>query len=217
MDNKPDTEQNEPLGILGPGMSSAEYKAQEKARRKADKAQRRDQRRRDKELRRLQPKEKNPVLWVMVGVLGLVVIFVVLALVIGLRPDPKEMAKNSGYFASDDAPEMSAEGVKGVISEAYFTNDKHLCLLLTFGNGMETDQELLSLEVKLENEDGKVIATGYTNDIPDNYTVKAGETNTFLFYISPKYVKLPTDDLNTLTYEITTESNEAGASTTATE
>lgn len=214
MDNRPETEQDEQLGILGPGMSSAEYKAQQKASRKADKAQRREQRRLDKEQRRQQPKEKNPILWVMVGVLGVIVIFVVIMLAIGLRPDPKEMAKGSGYFSSDDEPELSDEGIKGVITEAYFTNDKHLCLLLTFGNGMETDQELLSLEVKLENEDGQVIATGYSSDIPDNYTVQADGTNTFLFYIAPKYVKLPADDLDTLTYEITTESNEVGASST---
>lgn len=50
-----------------------------------------------------------------------IVVFVLVGTHTGLFGGGKEMAPGSGFFSRpDDEPEMSKEGIKGVIREAYF-------------------------------------------------------------------------------------------------
>ena len=49
------------------------------------------------------------------------------------------------------------------------------------------------------------MASGYTETIPDDFLIEPNSTAYFVFYISPEYVQLPKDDLDSLTYEINTK------------
>lgn len=192
--------------LLGPRQTPEEIRAER------DRLKR--QRREDRRLKRQQNRPlrwwRRPLVWLAVagGVLltAGIVVFILVGTNTGLFGGGKEMASDSGYFSRpDDQPEMSEEGIKGVIREAYFTRDNHLAVLLLLSNGLPTRHYLTALEVKIHNEDGQMVASGYTETIPDDFVLEPDSTAYFLFYISPEYVLLPEDDLDSLTYEINTK------------
>lgn len=187
-------------GVLGRSISSVELREREKQRKEQEKAERK-RRRKAGDI----PREKNPTLWVMVGILAAVIAAVGVMLAIDFATSGKEMAADSAEFIADDTalPEMSAEGIKGIITRAYYTNDKHLAVVLKLSNAYNTKHYLTSLEVKVSNGDGELIASGYTKTIED-FAIDPESYGTFTFYISPEFVKIPDDSLESLTYEITT-------------
>ena len=159
--------------------------------------------------KKTQPRVKDPSTRVTVMallILGAVIVLgIVLMVVNQMRGQAREERAGSGHFYSNDQPELSTEGIKGVISEAYYTNDGALALKLTLSNGLSAEHYLTSLEVVVKNGEEETIATGYTDAIPDGYCIEAQGYNTFLFYINKEYVKIADDDLDEISYEINTE------------
>ncbi len=208
MENHPEEQdfekENEGNSLLGPHKSSAEIKEEERQRREEEKEKRRLEKKTLKQNRKNMPHEKNVTLWVMVGILAFVILLVGVFIVIQQVQDRKQMAEGSGHFQRlDDVPEMSSEGIKGVIIEAYYTNDGSLAVVLKLSNAYDTNQYMTSLDVKVSNADGEVIAAGKNGDIQDFY-IPPQDYATFTFYISKQYVKIPDDPLESLTYEINT-------------
>ena len=76
---------------------------------------------------------------------------------------------------------------------------------MKLSNGLNSNQYLTSISVSIQNEDGETVASGYTDKIDKNYYIEPMGYSTFTFYISPKYVSIHDDDLNSLTYQITTK------------
>ena len=125
---------------------------------------------------------------------------------VGGSGDGKERAEDSPLFnRPDDQPEMSEEGIKAVIQQAYFTKDNHLAVVLLLSNGLNTRHHLTYLNVRIKNEDGETVAAGATDKIPDSFYIEPLSTAPFTFYISPEYIELPNDDLDQLMYEIDTQ------------
>lgn len=154
---------------------------------------------------------------------GVVVLGVALMLMSQLRGGDQEMAPGSAHFEDYTAyPEMSEEGVKGAIVEAYYTNDGSLCLKLRFSNGTNAVQRLQYLYVEVGDEDGALIASGSSENLND-YAIPALGYNdndgvVYTFYIPEEFVKIDDDDLDVLNYEIvvTSESDVEDTSTTDT-
>ena len=165
--------------------------------------------------RSLREQEKKPPmstdavrLWTCIGLL----IFVVLG-VAGIllyqwfnRPDTsKQQREGLSYFSNEAAePEMSEEGIKGVIRAAYYTNDGSLAVKLKLSNGLNTRHTLTSLEVRLTNEQEELIASGYTRTFETPFVLEPMGTGIFTFYLAPEHVKNTDDDLDQLTYTIDT-------------
>ncbi len=208
MDKQPEFQKfekdNEGNSLLGPHKSSAELKEEERQRRLQEK----EDRRFEKRMRRQNPQapqEKNVTLWVMVGILAFVVLMVGVLIVIQQWQSRKEMAPDSGHFQrADDVPEMSSEGIKGVITEAYYTNDGSLAVKLKLSNAYDTNQYMTSLDVTVKNADGEVIAAGKNGNI-QNFYIPAQGYEDFTFYITEQFVEIHDDPLESLTYEINTE------------
>lgn len=59
-----------------------------------------------------------------------------------------------------------------------------MAVLLLLSNGLPTRHYLTSLEVKIRNEEGQTVASGYTETIPDDFLLEPNSTAYFLFYIS---------------------------------
>ncbi len=134
----------------------------------------------------------------------------------GQSGEPQAMKDGSGHFQRQGAmPELSEEGVKCVISEAYYTNDGGLTLKLKLSNGADANRRLLTLDVTLKNEDDEVIAVAATDQIDKSFYVPAGGYGDMTFYISAEYLKITDDDLDSLTYEISTTSERIETETTA--
>lgn len=209
MENKDNHQESQNLqeesSVFTPSKSPEELKAEKLEEAKRQKELTKKLKQEAREMRKSAPKESNTIVRVMLVILGVIVVLCGIALFWQLRPDPKEMKEGSPHFQNlDEVAEMSEEGIKGVITEAYYTNDKHLCVKLNLSNGLNTKHYLKSLEVKITNEDNQVIAAGATNNIEKGFYVAANDYATFTFYISPEFVKLPNDDLDTLNYDITT-------------
>lgn len=201
--------------ILGPHQTPEEIRKENKRRKMEQEEAARQKRRRKYETSSQppHPKQKKPInalAWLTAAGGLLLAAGIVVLIVVGVNAgwfgDGKSKAPQSGYFTRpDDEPEMSEEGIKGVIREAYFTKDKHLAVKLLLSNGLPSRHYLTSLEVKIRNEDGELVASGYTETIPDDFLIEPNSTAYFVFYISPEYVQLPKDDLDSLTYEINTK------------
>lgn len=148
----------------------------------------------------------------MVGLIaGLVTVAVALSGIliwvgVGSNGSGKERAADSPLFnRPDDQPEMSEEGIKAVIRQAYFTKDNHLAVVMLLSNGLDTRHHLTYLNVRIKNENGEIVAAGATDKIPESFSIEPMGTAPFTFYISPEYIELPDDDLDQLMYEIDTK------------
>lgn len=149
--------------------------------------------------------------WLIVGMAVVALIAVTIPLVTFLAEDGKEAAGSAHFYQVDAKPELSSEGIKVALTEVYYTKDKHLALKMCLSNGLDVDQHMVSLEVKsLTNGNGELIATGYTDAIDESFVIPAMGYETFTLYISPEYVKIDDDSLETLTYEIEIKGEKLG-------
>ena len=197
-------EREEECSLLRPRQTREEIEA-EKRRLKQQKREAARQKRRQA---RTAGGLRNPLIWLAIAGGVLLVAGIVGFLVVGTNVfgNGKEKAADSGYFVRpNDEPEMSEEGIKGVVREAYFTRDGHMAVLMRLSNGLPTRHYLTALQIKIYNEDGETVASGYTETIPEDFVLEPNGVADFLLYISPEYVFLPEDDLNSLTYEIKTQ------------
>ena len=127
----------------------------------------------------------------------------------GIISDAAAKVQNEelSYFLDDQAQaELSAEGIKGAITKAYYTVGGYLAVQFDLGNGMATAQHPTSVYVELANEDDTMLATGFTDAIDEEFVIEAGTHGSFFLYISPEFVKVTDDDLDQLSYTITVDS-----------
>lgn len=202
--------QESELEIFGRSKSREEIKAEAKAQRACELAALREARRLAKEAKKAAPKESRKDLLVM-GII-LLVLLIGAGVVLGINISNAnkqllyEMSDDTpGYFYDPEAtPELSDDGITAVVNQVYYTNGGYLCVYMTLGNGVDKAIRLDTLEVKISNgETGELVASGYTAGVDDTYTVPAGGTNTYTFYIKPEHVMIADDTLETITYEIT--------------
>lgn len=207
MSKEPLLPEEEQSSIFSTPKTRQEIREEQKEKAKEDKANARALRRELKAAKKEAPADpgtKRTMIWTLGIILGLVVVFIGVMLFVQLRGKGTDEREGSGHFYdTENYPELSAEGIKGAVTEAYYTKNDSLCVKLRLSNGINAAHYMTSLEVKVENEDGKTIASGYTKQIPDGYSIPAEDYNTFTFYITKDFVQIPDDDLDQLSYEIT--------------
>ena len=103
----------------------------------------------------------------------------------------------------DAVPEISPDGVKSAVTQAYYTNDGHMAIRLSLSNGMGAAQQMRSIEIKVANGDGVPIAAGYAEAVEDGVVLPPDEFTPFLLYIAPDQIQITDDPLTTLSFEIT--------------
>lgn len=165
--------------------------------------------------------ETRTVTKVMVIVLVVIVIGCVAAVIFGNRNSGREMAPGSAHFVQSDAlPELSPEGIKAELIEAYYTADGGFMATLKLGNGLSVSQTVQAFDLTISNVDGKEIATGHqaSDWDPTALSVPANGYTDLTVYIPKEDVKLTDDALETLTLncEITGQYEENAADTTDT-
>ena len=146
--------------------------------------------------------ETRTVTKVMVIVLVIIVVGCVAAVIFGNRNSGREMAPGSGHFVQSDAlPELSQEGIKAVLTEAYYTADGGFMVTLKLSNGLTVPQTVQAFDLTISNVDGNEIATGHqTSDWdPTSLSVPANGYADLTLYIPKEDVKLTGDALETLT------------------
>lgn len=161
-------------------------------------------------------KKSNKHVWKLVAICAAVVA-VVVAVIVGvgiyfenehqkdlLEEEKKQPKEGMTMFVDEEEfPEKSEDEVTSMIAQACYTKDDSLAVYFAFANGMEEDQHITSIEVKVNNDEGQVIASGYSDAIDKNFIVPKDGTANLLLYISPEYVKIKDDSLDVISYDIT--------------
>ena len=193
-------------GILSQRKTKEEIVKEQKEKKLKEKALAKELVKAKKDANKLGGDERTAVIVVMVGVLVLIVLFIAITLIVQSSSTNNAIDPDRGYFFLEEVqPELSPEGVQGEIQEMYFTLSGRLCVNLVFSNGSPVDQHLTQFSITIYNDDGKVIADGFTNDIPDDYIVPAGGYNTFTLMMHEDTIQLPDDPLDAITQDIVTK------------
>lgn len=194
--DNPDDAANPESSILGPRKSPEEIRAMKKA----------EMQRKKWERQRKQPdSRRRRLLWLVIICVAVTAILCGVLIPVGLMGGGKDRDPKSGHFTRlEDVPEMSQEGIKGVVREAYYTKDGHLAVVLLLSNGLNTNHRMTYLHVSLTNENGLLIAEGSTDKINKDFVIGPLSTAQFTFYITPSDIRISDDDLDSLTYQIDT-------------
>lgn len=197
--------------IFGRSKSKEEIKAEKAAEKAAKKAAEKKLRAQLREEAKNQPKASRKETLTVVGILVLVVALLLGALAVQFASSRKaekyerDESFTTYFLDNESVPELSKDGIKGVITECYYTNGGYLCVKMLLSNGMGSEQHLDDIMVEINNmETGKTIASGYTDGVADTYTIPDGGTNTYTLYIAPEHVIIRDDSLESLEYTITT-------------
>lgn len=197
----------EDIEIFGAHKTRDQIKAEEKARKQAE----REAMRRELEARRAAakegPKARRFDVWSVVIVMVAIVALGAGALVFQFSRVAKseqfqrDDTRDNYFYVEDATPEMRDDGVTAAVSEVYYTKGGYLCVKLVLGNGTAEGQMLTALEVTLINGDEQEVAGGYA-ETPGELVIAAGGTDTYTFYISPEHITLQDDPLTALGYTV---------------
>lgn len=139
-------------------------------------------------------------------VLAVLVIVLAVSLIRGAEAEKFDQVEGRSYFIQSAAsPDMEEDRLTAVVTEVYYTRGGYLCIKMKLGNGSDEDKGVNALTVSVSNADKKLIASGYSDAISDDYIVKAGDYNEYVFYVSPEYVEIKDDPLTTIYYSVTIE------------
>ena len=111
------------------------------------------------------------------------------------KADP---APGKTYFQSDVQPELSAEGVKGRLKEAYYTVNGGLAVTLRLSNGLSTEQELVKVGIRIFNGAEETIAQYTVDKFKPACRIKAGGYSDYYFEIPKSAVVMSDDSLKEL-------------------
>ncbi len=120
---------------------------------------------------------------------------------------------HAGYYLDETAePEMSEEGIKSAVREIYYTKGGHIAVHLILSNGTDQHLRMVDIEVKLEKQDGTLIAGGYAQ-VKNEVVILTNDTTDYTFYIAPEHIHESVDVFTNINCTITA-SGEPTAETT---
>ncbi|MBR3778502.1 MAG: hypothetical protein IKL13_02095 [Clostridia bacterium] len=187
---------DEGMDIFGEHKTKEQVRAEEKERRIAErKALQEEMARRRKEAKEsgVAPAKRKDII-VVSGVLVGIVLLCLLALGNSFRK-AKEKQKwmpneaRGHYTNSAASPDMSGDGPKADVSEAYFTQNNHLCVKLVINNGTDRMQDIQAIDVAIYDYDTDELIAGGKAAIEDLVVEVAG-TEAYTFYIAPEHIRV---------------------------
>ncbi len=202
---------DEGMDIFGAHKTREEVRAEEKARRKEERealAQELKRRRQDVKDGKV-PTRRKDVLVVCIVLAALVALCMV-SLFINFVPDKEDVEKamneTRGHYVDENAaPALSSDNLTADVSEAYFTNDGHLCVKLLIGNGTDKVRRIEKLVIDAYDYNGQKIAGGTVPFDEDELVLMLMDEIEKEILISPEHVLV--DDsyqlANTESFEIT--------------
>lgn len=148
----------------------------------------------------------------MIVAVAAVVAVVIIGIVVGTRLDKKRVLREpdesmSAFYNAQTEATITTDRVEAVVTEAYYTNERGLQLVLNFGNGFKQEQRLAKIFVTIRDNDekGDVIAAGNTDKIGKKAIVPANGNLDFELYLPPEFVKMKNNSLEKIYYDITVD------------
>lgn len=146
---------------------------------------------------------------VMIAVMVVLLVAAVLWMALGQNKSGMQAKEGMTYFMDNTlVAEMGEEGIQGVITEAYYTNNGGIYVNMNFSNAEPTSQHPTRIHLKLMNGEEQVIAEATVNDVRDDFYMVSGGHGTYGMFIPEKFVKIADDSLYEICYEITVDSEE---------
>lgn len=112
---------------------------------------------------------------------------------------PKDIAAGRTYYENTgNIPELSADGIKGSIIRARYTNDGSLAVTLSLSNGMDEDHAVTKVDLMLENGEGGLIVNHSFDEFEERTVVKSKSYNEIDLIVDTSYVNIHDDPLSKL-------------------
>ncbi len=198
----------EEFEIFGAHKSREQIKAEEKARKQAEReAMRRVVEQRRKEAKSgTAPTSRREVVTALIALVAVIALAVV-GLVVPLSKTTqqeqflRDETKETYFVDSDATPDMTTGKMEAVPCEVYYTRGGYLCVKMVIGNGSKKDQVLDTVNVMIFNEDEDQVGGGFAQTEND-LLIKAGGAEQYTFYIAPEHLSIKDDPLESIAYDI---------------
>lgn len=186
---------DENMEIFGEHKTKEQVRAEEKERRIAErKAMLEEMERRRKEAKEngTVPAKRKDII-VVSAVLAGIVLLCVLALGNSFRKAKEEQQwmpnESRGHYQNSSAyPDMSGDGPKAEVLEAYFTQNNHLCIELIISNGTDRMIDIEAIDVTVYNYENDERIAGGKAVLSEDFIIEVAGTDTYTFYIAPEHI-----------------------------
>lgn len=187
---------DEELDIFGEHKTREQVRAEEKVRRKEEReALKQELKRRRQEVKEGNIPSRRKDIIVVSAVLAGIVLLCVLALFTNFSKEEKskEWAINEdrGHFVDEKAqPVMSGDQPEAAVTEAYFTNNGHLCIEMSISNGTNKVLSIDAMDVSAYNYlTGECIGGGKA-ELEEPLTILLAGVESYTFYIAPEHIQI---------------------------
>ncbi len=102
------------------------------------------------------------------------------------------------YRNENNVPEFSADGVKGLLREAYYTKRGDLAVTLNVSNGTDSDHRVNRVSIRIFNEKDETVAEATVERFPSGNLVESNGRKQLYFVIDKQFVALSDDSLGML-------------------
>ncbi len=109
-------------------------------------------------------------------------------------PDPDK----TGFYNAGNVPELSDEGVKGLLKQAYYTVDGDLAVVLNLSNGTISEQQVVRINATVFNDKHETVAQQTIDRFEPACYVSALSHGEIYFVIDRQNVVLRNDPLSKL-------------------
>ena len=190
---------DEDLDLFGEHKSREQVLAEEKERKKAEReALKKEMERRRKDVKEGKvPTRRKDVLIVSAVLVG-IVLLCVLALFNSFKENKKEedskINEARGHFVNEAAnPEMSGEGPKADVREAYFTKDGRMCVELLISNGTDKVLAVNAMDVSAFDYVSEERIGGGRAVLDEPLIIELAGVTKYTFYIAPEHLAVAAD------------------------
>lgn len=190
---------DESLDIFGEHKTKEQVRAEEKARKKAEREALKEEmaRRRKAAKEGGVPTKRKDIIAVSAVVLAIVLLCVLAlgnSLIRGEEARGWEMDAERGYIYKEDCkPEQSGEGPMADILEVYFTQNGHLYVNIAISNGTAKPLRITAVDVAVyDDATGELIAGGKAT-VEEELVVLVAGVSYYPFYISPEHIRVADD------------------------
>lgn len=184
----------EELEIFGEHKTREQVRAENKARKAAQRAALRAEVKRRREAAKSEgTRAPRKDLIAVCAVMAAIILLCVLALGNAFFRSEEEakwsINPDRGHYLNEEAqPEMSGEGPKANVREAYFTQNGHLCVELIISNGTASLIDIAALDVAVFDYDTDEMIAGGKADIEEPLVIELAGTTLYTLYIAPEHI-----------------------------
>lgn len=107
-------------------------------------------------------------------------------------------ASKTAFLNESNIPELSSEGVKGLLKQAYYTVDGDLAVVLNLSNGTSSEQEVVRVNARVFNDKDETVAQQTVDRFDPKCVVPAMGHGEVYFVIDRSNVVLRNDPLSKL-------------------